>query len=129
MAWHVAMTTPAAASDGAPPGSGQAELAFKKCFKVCKTVAGATVCAEVCVDIHVGLSGLGGNIYATVSDHSGRAGASTRPRSQTPFSNGSTTSETRLIGQVRDRQQCAKAQSRCAPARCAGARGERPVAS
>ena len=49
------------------PGSGQTEKTFSKCFKVCQTVAGAKVCAEVCVDIHIGFSGIGGNITATVS--------------------------------------------------------------
>ncbi len=49
------------------PGSGQAEMKFKKCFKVCNKVAGATVCAEVCVDIDIGLKGVHGSITATES--------------------------------------------------------------
>ena len=54
-------------SDIDHPGSGQTELKFKKCFKVCQTVAGAKICAEVCIDIHIGLSGAGGKLTATVS--------------------------------------------------------------
>ncbi|SRR5258708_40138819 len=49
------------------PSSGEIEKTFKKCFRVCQTVGGAKVCAEVCVDIHIGFSGVGGTISASVS--------------------------------------------------------------
>lgn len=49
------------------PCPGQIARTFKKCFRVCQTVAGAKVCAEVCVNISIGLSGIGGEVKATVS--------------------------------------------------------------
>lgn len=48
-----------------PPG--QVEKTFKRCFQVCKTVSGAKICAKVCVEINVGLSGVSGEVNATVS--------------------------------------------------------------
>lgn len=46
---------------------GQEERKFKRCFKVCQTVAGGKICAEVCVEIDISLSGIGGEIKASVS--------------------------------------------------------------